>query len=325
MSYAISKERERRMLEMLAEHRLTFKQSYVVAMRTLQNFQQSRGKDEVAEKLRRLVLEVILPALIETVSTDKNIVVSIERNLSRFPAKLRFGAYDTMLDALGGSYGEALEYFLNAIESKTSQSDIKKALSKWKPEQSKSSTYENYGDKERGDRINFLLGRNIWLSSLDKLSIVVDSFKEGHGPKDVVKAKAFFYFQTTVYILKIFSILETSPTYLSESLERMKMGTSDDLVEYKPLSHKTKGDAERIMLELDTNGDGVISQMEAIKACREKKREAGELGLPLGHIRQEDDMRIAFHHVFMEIDENGNKALELSELLKRLQPKKVRK
>jgi hypothetical protein len=239
--------------------------------------------------------------------------------MSRFPANLRYGAYETMLDALGGSDGEALEYFLNAVKSNTSQSEIKRALRKWKPETPIRNTYDRCGDDERSDRISFILGRNRRLSSIDRLSIIADSYMEGHRPEDVVKAKSYFYFKTATYILKILGMADTSPTYLSESLKQMKIGTSDDLVEYKPVSHKTKGDAERIMRALDMNGDGVISQIEAIKACKAEKKEAGELGLPLGHMRQEDGTRTAFNDVFMEIDKNANKTLELSELLDCLQ------
>ena len=76
--------------------------------------------------------------------------------------------------------------------------------------------------------------------------------------------------------------------------------------------------AKSILNNMDTNKDGVISQSEAVKACRQKSEDAKAIGLPLVNVRQEDGTRDAFAEVFASIDLNNDKTLDEDEVREQL-------
>jgi acetyl/propionyl-CoA carboxylase alpha subunit len=76
--------------------------------------------------------------------------------------------------------------------------------------------------------------------------------------------------------------------------------------------------SQQILKRMDLNHDGMISQIEAIKACKKNSQDAADIGLPLGNIRQEGGTRNVFQSVFNEIDTNGDKQLDEVELLYQL-------
>ena len=65
---------------------------------------------------------------------------------------------------------------------------------------------------------------------------------------------------------------------------------------------------------IDKNGDGLLSRIEIIKACRADERIRSLLGLPK-NIRQEDGTRDQFEQVFQRFDADDSKSISLSEFL----------
>ena len=73
------------------------------------------------------------------------------------------------------------------------------------------------------------------------------------------------------------------------------------------------GIAEAFAL-MDVNGDGALSRIEVIKACRQHERIRRLLGLPRT-IRQEDGSRDEFERLFQRLDSDASKAITLREML----------
>ena len=65
---------------------------------------------------------------------------------------------------------------------------------------------------------------------------------------------------------------------------------------------------------IDANGDGVLSRIEVIKACRANEDIRALLGLPKV-IRQEDGTRDAFEAVFQAVDGDGSKGIDEEEFV----------
>ena len=65
---------------------------------------------------------------------------------------------------------------------------------------------------------------------------------------------------------------------------------------------------------IDRNGDGTISRIELIQACRRDERVRALLGLPQT-IRQEDGTRDAFERAFQHLDADDSKGVTLDEFL----------
>ena len=65
---------------------------------------------------------------------------------------------------------------------------------------------------------------------------------------------------------------------------------------------------------IDANGDGSLSRIEMIKACRSSEHVRVLLGLPRV-IRQEDGTRTAFERAFQEFDADSSKSITLAEFL----------
>ena len=63
---------------------------------------------------------------------------------------------------------------------------------------------------------------------------------------------------------------------------------------------------------LDKNGDGVLSRIEIIQACRRDERVAALLRIPQ-HVRQEDGSRDVFEAIFQTMDADDSKAIALDE------------
>lgn len=74
-----------------------------------------------------------------------------------------------------------------------------------------------------------------------------------------------------------------------------------------------------VLKHFDENGDGKISQAEAIKALANPQyaQDAIRIGFVPGKIRQEDGSRTPFTHTFQEIDSDGDKAIDELELRQR--------
>ena len=87
---------------------------------------------------------------------------------------------------------------------------------------------------------------------------------------------------------------------------------------HAPLAAHTCDDWELNVQEaferIDTNGDGVLSRAELIRACRVDERVRQLLGLPRA-IRQEDGTRDAFEAVFQGLDADGSKTISLDEFV----------
>ena len=67
-------------------------------------------------------------------------------------------------------------------------------------------------------------------------------------------------------------------------------------------------------MRIDRNGDGVLSRIEVIRACRSDPSICELLGLPRV-IRQEDGTRDAFEQVFQQLDADDSKSIDLGEML----------
>ena len=65
----------------------------------------------------------------------------------------------------------------------------------------------------------------------------------------------------------------------------------------------------------DRNGDGVLSRIEVIKACRDDESIRVLLGLPRV-IRQEDGTRDAFERVFQHLDADSSKSISFDEFMR---------
>lgn len=63
---------------------------------------------------------------------------------------------------------------------------------------------------------------------------------------------------------------------------------------------------------IDSNGDGVLSRAEVIKACRHDEETRVLLGLP-AKIRQEDGTRDAFEEIFQWLDGDMSKQIDFAE------------
>ena len=71
----------------------------------------------------------------------------------------------------------------------------------------------------------------------------------------------------------------------------------------------------RAFARIDRNGDGVLSRIEVIKACRDDESIRVLLGLPRV-IRQEDGTRDAFERVFQHLDADSSKSISFDEFMR---------
>jgi hypothetical protein len=78
------------------------------------------------------------------------------------------------------------------------------------------------------------------------------------------------------------------------------------------LAEQLKGRAAAAFAAIDKNGDGVLTRIEVIQACRRDAAVRELLGLPL-KIRQEGDSRDAFEALFQALDKDGSKTITLAE------------
>ena len=69
---------------------------------------------------------------------------------------------------------------------------------------------------------------------------------------------------------------------------------------------------KQVFTLLDKNGDGILSRIEIIQACRKDERVATLLRIPQ-QIRQEDGSRDAFETMFQSMDDDDSKAVSLDE------------
>ena len=74
-------------------------------------------------------------------------------------------------------------------------------------------------------------------------------------------------------------------------------------------------DCEEAFKLIDKNGDGVLSRIEVIQACRTDARVAKLLRLPQ-RIHQEDGSRDRFEEIFQMMDEDDSKEVDLQEFQK---------
>ena len=65
---------------------------------------------------------------------------------------------------------------------------------------------------------------------------------------------------------------------------------------------------------IDKNGDGTLTRIEVIQACRSDQRVRELLRLP-ETIRQEDGSREAFESVFQKMDKDDSKGVDFEEFL----------
>ena len=63
---------------------------------------------------------------------------------------------------------------------------------------------------------------------------------------------------------------------------------------------------------IDKNGDGVLSRIEVIQACRSDERVAKLLRLPQT-IKQEDGSRDRFEEIFQQMDTDDSKEVDMEE------------
>jgi hypothetical protein len=72
--------------------------------------------------------------------------------------------------------------------------------------------------------------------------------------------------------------------------------------------------SDEIFRRFDANHDGLISQIEAIKALRIYKDDAQRIGFQPGTFAQEDEERRMFNLTFQKIDTNSDKSISPAEL-----------
>jgi len=77
--------------------------------------------------------------------------------------------------------------------------------------------------------------------------------------------------------------------------------------------------AAEAFARIDTNGDGLLSRAEIIKACRVDPEVCGLLGLPQW-IRQEDGSRDIFETVFQGLDADSSRYIDLAEFMRVFEP-----
>ena len=83
----------------------------------------------------------------------------------------------------------------------------------------------------------------------------------------------------------------------------------DLLAKNKPVGLPAREDVFRI---IDTNGDGVLSRVEIVTACRANPEVAKCLGLPQ-HIKPEDGSRDLFERIYQKMDVDGSKDVDLED------------
>jgi Ca2+-binding EF-hand superfamily protein len=69
-----------------------------------------------------------------------------------------------------------------------------------------------------------------------------------------------------------------------------------------------------IFAECDADGDGVVTKIEFIKACRRNKNISAFFELP-PNIRQEDGSRTQMEKLFQDMDKDGDRVIRWAELL----------
>jgi hypothetical protein len=295
---------------------------------------------ETKQDLLETVCTHIIPCLVTFIQHDTQGLSFVEQGFRNFPVQrpaFTAADRDAIMHVFYGTHRQAVRHLLTAVSGGVTDVELCDALKhclqkKNIPEPAEKDRYAQFVTADtRGAEIERFLSFRRDVPPSAHMNVLWDICMHIQNQNKRENKQTVFFERICMLCINnryLIPLIAQLPDAVARVQKEAQKANHQHPYQRQPSPQPPPPESptwQEVLEHFDADKDGKISQIEAIKALKkpEYKKDAIRLGFEPGEFTQEDEKKAKFSRTFIEIDKDGDKYINKSELQARFEEYKL--